>query len=123
MRVFKTRGFARLARAEGIADADLVAAVKAAERGLVDADLGRGLIKLRIARPGGGKSGGFRTLIAYRSGRHAVFIYGFAKSARGNVKPDELADLRDAASEMVAWSDAEIAGHLRADRLQEVAYE
>lgn len=123
MRVFKTRGFARFARAEGIADADLVAAVKAAERGLVDADLGRGLIKLRIARPGGGKSGGFRTLIAYRSGRHAVFIYGFAKSARGNVKPDELADLRDAASEMVAWSDAEIAGHLRADRLQEVAYE
>ena len=82
MRGVKTRGFERFAKSEGITDALLVAAIKSAERGLIDADLGGGIIKLRIARPGKGKSGGFRTLIAYKVKARAVFLYGFAKSAR-----------------------------------------
>ena len=64
MRVFKTRAFARYARREQIDDAALVGAVRRAERGQIDADLGGGVIKQRVARPGAGRSGGFRTVIA-----------------------------------------------------------
>ena len=52
MRVFKTRWFARFARQEKIADASLREAIARAEHGLVDADLGGGLIKQRVARQG-----------------------------------------------------------------------
>ena len=65
MRIFKTRCFARFAKSEAIDDAKLAASVAGAEKGLIDADLGGGLIKLRIARPGQGKRGGLRSIIAY----------------------------------------------------------
>lgn len=52
MRIFKTRWFARFARQERLLDDSLLEAIKRAERGLVDADLGGGLIKQRVARQG-----------------------------------------------------------------------
>jgi hypothetical protein len=58
VRIFKTKLFARFARRERIADASLREAVERAGRGLVDADLGGGLIKQRVAREGQGRSGG-----------------------------------------------------------------
>lgn len=75
-----------------------------AERGLVDADLGGGVIKQRVARPGQGRSGGFRVLIAYRARTRSVFLFGFAKSARGNVDDDELATAREIAK---GWLEAD----------------
>jgi hypothetical protein len=77
MKVYKIKGFMRFQRRERIADTALLEAMRMAERGPVDADLGGGLIKQRISRPGQGKSGGFRTLIAYRRGERAVFQFGF----------------------------------------------
>jgi hypothetical protein len=65
MRVFKTRRFVRFAKGEEIGDTRLIEAIHRAERGLVDADLGSGVIKQRVNRPGQGKRGGYRTLIAY----------------------------------------------------------
>ena len=73
MRVFKTKWFRRFARREGIADAMLCEAVARAERGLIDADLGGGVIKQRVARQGQGRSGGHRNMIVYRSGDRAMF--------------------------------------------------
>ncbi|HUZ63685.1 MAG TPA: type II toxin-antitoxin system RelE/ParE family toxin [Acetobacteraceae bacterium] len=90
MRAFKTKEFARFARREGIPDARLREAAERAARGLVDADLGGGLIKQRVARQGEGRRGGYRTLMAFRAGRQTVFLYGFAKSERDNIGPDEL---------------------------------
>ena len=95
MRVYKIKGFARFQRRERIADTALIEAILAAERGLVDADLGGGLIKQRIARPGQGKSGGFRTLIAYRRNERAVFLFGFAKNERANIDDDEIETMRE----------------------------
>ncbi len=63
MRIFKNKAFTRFAKKSGIDDASLCKASRDAERGLLDADLGGGVIKQRVARIGGGKSGGFRTLI------------------------------------------------------------
>ena len=49
-RIYKNRWFAKFANREGISDATLVAAVARANSGLIDADLGGGLIKQRVAR-------------------------------------------------------------------------
>ncbi len=72
----------------------------------VDADLGGGVIKQRIARKGGGRSGGFRTIMLFRSGELAFFVYGFAKSDRENLRPDELAAFRLLADEYLALDQA-----------------
>jgi len=94
MRIFKTRWFARFARNERIADDSLRAAIARAERGLIDADLGGGLIKQRVARKGQGRSGGYRMIVAYREKDRAVFLHGFAKSERENIDKSELVELR-----------------------------
>jgi len=98
VRIFKAKTFARFARRERIADVSLSEAIAQAERGLVDADLGGGLIKLRVARPGQGKRGGYRMLIAFRSKLRAVFLFGFAKSELDNIDDDQLATLRETAA-------------------------
>jgi len=105
LRIFKTRMFARFARRERISDASLCEAVRRAELGLLDAQLGGGVIKQRVARPGQGRSGGYRVLIAYRPLTLSVFLYGFAKSERDNVDDDELATLRDIAK---GWFQADV---------------
>jgi len=102
VRVFKTKLFAKFARRERIADASLFEAVERAGRGLIDADLGRGVIKQRVARQGQGRRGGYRTLIAYRFGDFAVFLFGFAKSDRDNIGTDELDDLQAIASQWLS---------------------
>jgi hypothetical protein len=94
LRVFKNVRFGRFARKENISDETLSAVVKRSESGLVDADLGGGVIKQRVARDGQGKSGGFRALILYRKAERAFFVYGFAKSNRGNISDEETAALR-----------------------------
>jgi hypothetical protein len=95
VRVFKTKWFVRYARRERIEDQGLHDAIERAERGLVDADLGGGIIKQRIARTGQGRSSGYRLLIAYRSGDRAVFLYGFAKNERDNIGDNELETARE----------------------------
>jgi hypothetical protein len=82
-------------------------AIQRAERGLIDADLGGGLIKQRVARAGQGKSGGYRMMIAYRTGDRAVFLLGFAKNERDNVSEDEMAAMRKLA---MVWLHAPAGG-------------
>ncbi len=106
MRVFKTGWLGRVARRERITDASLLEAIQRAGRGIIDADLGGGLIKQRVGRTGQGRSGGFRMVIVYRTGDRAVFLYGFAKSERENINPDELEDLRLIAADFSAANDA-----------------
>ncbi len=108
MRVFTTKWFRRFARREGIVDTMLCEAVARAERGLIDADLGGGVIKQRIARQGQGRSGGHRNIIVYRSGDRAVFMFGFAKSEREDLEPDELADLKATAKLLLAFDAGEL---------------
>ena len=102
MRTFKTKAFARFADREGLEDAALCEAVRRARRGLIDADLGGGVIKQRIARKGGGRSGGFRTIVLFRRGELAFFVHGFAKSGRESLRRDELETFRLPADEYPA---------------------
>ena len=80
VRIFKNKWFIRFAHKENIDDTALCEAIGRAEMGLIDADLGGGLIKQRVARPGEGRSGGYRTIVAFRKGDKSFFIYGFAKN-------------------------------------------
>lgn len=122
MRVYKVKAFARFQRRERITDASLANAVRSAEAGLVEADLGGGLIKQRLARPGQGKSGGFRTVIVYRRGELAVFLLGFAKSERANIDDDELDALKDQARAFFGLSDDQIRAAIADDVMMEVDY-
>ena len=108
-RVFKTRWFQRFARRDEIRDAVLLDAVARAEKGQIDADLGGGVIKQRIARPGQGKSGGYRTIILFKKGQRAVFIFGFAKSERDNIDADEEKQFKEAARHVLRLTDKQIA--------------
>jgi hypothetical protein len=123
VRVFKIRWFARFARGERIDDKSLSEAIARASRGLVDADLGGGLIKLRVARQGRGRSGGYRMIIAFRMRKRAVFLYGFAKNERGNIGPDELDDLRLVAHAWLEATTERIEAALKDGALQEVRHE
>lgn len=91
-----------------MADSALREAVRRAEGGLIDADLGGGVIKQRVARPGKGKSGGYRTPILFRQGERAIFAFGFAKSAQANISKADLALLKAAAAEALGWKDEEL---------------
>ena len=106
-RVFKNKPFIRFARKCEIADADLCRSVDAANRGLIDADLGSGVIKQRIARRGSGKSGGFRTLIVFRNLDRAIFVHGFAKNDTDNISPDELKALKKLALDLLGYREAD----------------
>jgi len=86
----------------------------------VDADLGGGVIKQRIARPSEGRSGGFRTIILLELEVRAVFVYGFAKNERQNIGDDELRAFRDLAVVMLAYDEGEIATALENGALIEV---
>jgi hypothetical protein len=105
MRIFKTKWLARFARHEGITDESLRDAIGRAERGLIDADLGGGLIKQRVARQGKGRSGGYRMIIAYRAEGRAVFLSAFAKKQRENIEPEELVELREIG---LSWLNASV---------------
>ena len=87
--ILKRKDFARWQEGEKLSDTALCIAVQEMENGLIDADLGGFLYKKRVARPGGGKSGGYRTLLSARLGNRYVFLHGFPKSDKANITQDE----------------------------------
>jgi hypothetical protein len=120
VRIFQNKAFIRFAKKAGIGDPVLCDAIRDAERGLIAADLGGGVIKQRIARPGQGKSGGFRTLIVFRAGARAFFVHGFAKNEKDNIGQDELVALKKLAAALLAYDDRAIARVIASGTLTEV---
>lgn len=120
MRIFKNKPFARFAKKARLSDTALCEAISNAERGLIDADLGGGVVKQRIARPGSGKSSGFRTIILFRAGTRAFFVHGYAKNELDNIRDDELAAFKLLAAQMLAYDDAALAKAIAAGILMEV---
>ncbi len=87
--ILKRKDFARWQWSEKLSDAALCQAVKEMEDGLIDADLGGFLYKKRVARPGEGKRGAYRTLLSAKMGNRYVFLHGFPKSDKENISQDE----------------------------------
>lgn len=120
MSVFQTKEFARFARKAGLKAEALLQAAEDVAAGNFDADLGGGVFKQRVAREGGGKSGGFRTLLLFKAGRHTFFVYGFAKKERENIGPKELRALKRLADEMLNFSAPGIRSAVEAGELSEI---
>jgi hypothetical protein len=120
MRIFKNAWFERFARKQKIPDAVLRDAICRAEQGLIDADLGGGVIKQRVARPGQGRSGGYRTLIVYRQAQRAFFVYGFAKSQQANIGDEEEAAFKQAARYVLELTDEQLAALIQNGQFSEV---
>ena len=123
MQVYKTKGFARFSRRQRIDDDALCEAISRAAQGLIDADLGGGLIKQRLARAGQGRSRGDRMLAAYRTGKRAVFLYGFAKSGKASLASGELVVYRQLAGVLLKADAAALARLLADGEIFEVAFD
>lgn len=108
MRIFKNQWIVKFAKKHKISDSELLEAVERADNGLIDADLGGGVIKQRIARQGQGRSGGYRSLIFFRYGERAFVMTAFAKNDRENITDKELAELKKAAAIILAMTETDI---------------
>lgn len=120
MRIFMTRWFERYARKERLTEAALRDAVERAARGQIDADLGGGVIKQRVARPGQGRSGGYRMILLYRRAELAIFAFGYAKNRKENLDPDELEAYRELANAYLVLAERAIDRYVADGILTEV---
>lgn len=112
-----------MARKKRIGDASLVEAVQRAENGLIDADLGACLIKQRVAREGGGRLGGYRTILFLKEGKRAVFLHLFEKSRTANLTPAEQDAYRAIAKILASLGNLEFAQLVQNRQWKEIAYE
>ncbi len=120
MQIFKTKWFAQWAKKEGLSSQALLLAVAEINQGLVDANLGGNVLKKRVAIGARGKSGGARTLLAFKLDDKAFFLFGFAKNQQSNITEKELKALKLLAVKMLAYDGRQIATALAAHELYEV---
>jgi len=120
MTVFVTKEFARFSRKAQLSAEKLLDAASEIAKGRADADLGGGVFKQRVARDGGGKSGGFRTIIVFRAGGHTFFVHGFAKKAKANVSTKELKALKQLADVLHGFSPQQLVTAVSSGELVEV---
>ena len=121
--IYKTRHFNRWARKAGLPDQALCRAVVEIRQGLVDADLGGGIIKKRIALPGHGKRGSTRTLLATNRNDRWIFVFGFEKNERANISDNELEALKHLADDLLSLTKLQITEAVSKGSILEVLYE
>lgn len=122
-RVFKTRHFCRWMRKTELTDSALCAAVAEMAQGLIDADLGGGVVKKRVGLAGRGKRGGARTLVATNKDSRWFFVHGFEKNALSNIADDELEALQDIAEQLLARTGSELDLSVKDGALEEICHD
>ena len=120
MRIFKNTRFARYTGKAGISDNELKEAVNQLEAGQADANLGGNVYKVRIARPGEGKSGGYRVIVLFRSEERTFYVYGFAKSERANISEKELRNYKEAAKVYFSLTTEQLESRIKHGKLIEL---
>ncbi len=119
-RILKTRFFHRWAPRAGLTDTVLLTAVQEIEHGLIDGDLGGGVLKKRVRVPGRGKSGGARVVLATNRGDRWFFVFGFLKTQRANISSSELDALRELAHDLLALNERQIDAQTKSGALEEI---
>jgi hypothetical protein len=119
--VYKNKPFSRFARKARITDAELWESARRANEGQIDADLGGGVIKQRISRPGEGRSGGSRSIILFKKEDRAVYVYGFEKKDLANIGSRELEAFRELAHVILGYTADEITQRVKDGALFEIA--
>jgi hypothetical protein len=120
VRIFKNTWFSRFAGKEGITDGELKEAANQLEAGRADADLGGGVYKVRVARSGEGKSGGYRVIVFFKSEERTFFVYGFAKSDRANINDKELKAYKEAAKKHFSMTSDQLMERIQHGQLLEL---
>ena len=106
-----------------LSDRTLCQAVEEMARGLIDADLGGGIVKKRVGLAGRGKRGGARTLVATNKGNRWFFVFGFEKNERANISDEELEALQDVAADLLARTARQLNEAIEDDSLQEIFHD
>lgn len=122
MRIFKTVYFHRLAAHEGLSDPQIVKIVEEMEAGLHNGDLGGGVFKKRIAIGSRGKRGGLRSILAFKKGDKAIFLYGYAKNVQENISRNEQEAFKKLAKAYLILNDLSLKELLNPGELIEVKY-
>ena len=122
-RVFMTRQFSRWLRKTELTELALCLAVTEMSNGLIDADLGGGVLKKRVALPGRGKSGSARTLLATNRANRWFFVFGFEKNERANVTGKEVEALQLLAADLLRLSPSQLDEHVGSDALKEICHD
>jgi hypothetical protein len=123
MRIFKNKTFSRFTRKEGITDEELKAIIPQLEANQPDADLGGDVYKMRLARQGEGKRGGYRVIVFFRSGERIFFAYGFAKSNLANIGDKDLRRLKLLAKYWLSYTNVQLERLIKAGRFTEITEE
>lgn len=120
VKIIATNAFSRWMKRAGIRDVDLLGAVAEMSRGLIDANLGGDVYKKRFGVAGRGKRGGARTIVATRKGDRWIFLFGFEKNERSNIRPTELIALQKLAKTLLDLHDRDLARAVAAGELKEI---
>ena len=121
--IFKTKVFNRWSDKEGLTNEVLCNAIAEVEQGQVEASLGVYLFKKRVARAGQGKSGSYRTIIAFKREERAFFLFGFDKGSRSNISEKEEKALKKLSRYFMGCTNQELERAVKDGALIEVKYE
>ena len=112
MKKLCTKWFKKWARKLNLSDENLLQAIENLKNGLSVADLGSNIYKVRVQRPGKGKSSGFRTIVVYKVEENAIFLYGFGKNEKANIDKQELNYFKKLGSDLLALNVEQISNFI-----------
>jgi len=118
-----TRYFVRWMRKTELTEQLLCKAVDEMHQGLIDAELGSGLVKKRVAVGSRGKSRGIRTLVATNKENLWVFVFGFSKNDRANISDVELEALQFLTEDLLNLTNLEMKDAVQDGSLQEICHD
>ncbi|MGH1463166.1 MAG: type II toxin-antitoxin system RelE/ParE family toxin [Neptuniibacter sp.] len=119
-RIFLTKNFSKWADSVGLLDEKIDQTVTEIENGLVDVNLGSNLFKKRIGINNQGKSGSLRTLIGFKAGDNAFFLYGFPKNERGNITKQEKEAFKEMSRALFELSEGKLRKAIESSALREI---
>ena len=110
-------------RKTALTDEALCAAVREMIQGLIDGDLGGGVVKKRVGLAGRGTRGGARTLVATNRGNRWFFVFGFEKNERANISAEEKEALQGIAQDLLSRTGTELDVAAQDGSLQEICHD
>ncbi len=120
MDIYKNKLFNKWAQKEKLSDNTLIEVAEEVINGSVEADLGGYLFKKRVPKPGAGKSGGYRVLLAYKKGNRIIFLHAFAKNKKANISSKEKDALMIIAKSFMAATKKQLQALIKQGSILEV---
>ena len=86
-------------------------------------NLGAKLYKVRVARKGQGKSGGYRNIVFWQYNKFVIAVYVFAKADKDNLSNEEFDYLKILARQYEKFTDESLNRAVSKDILREIDHE